>query len=217
MGFWDLFKKKQTKANSTPLGNSKEEIIKNAVMQMAQKSPSEHFATGAVFDIASQQHETLENIVRSGNATALLMFFADAYKTFCSNPGIVNFSPAMVNANLNDTNPNMWNADIFESKNGNMVAQCYMPIQNAELSARIIGIVLSEHGDGYYYCMLNKDENSASDVKRNKALFGSEKVGEVKGRGFELMHGFRDCITKDYDLDSSDYRKMSVEIMQGKR
>jgi hypothetical protein len=73
-----------------------------------------------------------------------------------------------------------------------------MPIQNDILVARVVGIIFSSKGDGYYYCMLNKDENVPATVNRNKAMLGVEKIGEVKGVGFELMHNFLECISKDF-------------------
>ena len=44
--------------------------------------------------------------------------------------------------------------------------------------------------------MLNKDEDTSSDVMQNKALNGIEKVGEVKGRGFDLMYDFLACMSR---------------------
>ncbi len=97
-----------------------------------------------------------------------------------------------------DTDYQEWNADIFQLENGDNVALCYIPIQNDELSARIIGIILNENGDGYYYCMLNKDENEPSAVFRNGGFSGLSLAGEVKGSVFELMNDFLNCIQEDF-------------------
>ena len=70
----------------------------------------------------------------------------------------------------------------------------------------MIGIILSDSGDGYYYCMLSKDKEASSAVKRNKAMFGVSQVGEVKGRGFELMENFLTCIKEDfYSSDAPEF------------
>ena len=46
--------------------------------------------------------------------------------------------------------------------------------------------------------MLNKDTDAESDGFRNKAWYSIERVGSVKGRGFELMNDFLACIKKDF-------------------
>ncbi len=160
--------------------------------------PSEVFASGAVFDIARQQREELTEIVRSGNAGILQKWFIDAYHLFCENPTVVNLPLAVASEEKNDACTAEMNADIFELPNGNRAALCFMPIQNDVHDARIIGIILSDTGDGYYYCMLKKDEAALSDVFRNKVRQDIEKVGEIKGRGFALMNSFLDCIKKDF-------------------
>ena len=81
------------------------------------------------------------------------------------------------------------------------MALLFMPIQNKDISARIVGIVFSENSDGYYYCMLNSDKNASSDVYRNKPMQGVHIIGNVNGVGFELMHRFLDCIVNDYYSD----------------
>jgi len=193
MGLFDLFRKKKTPA---PVQNSvsKEDIFKMILDQMGQKTPSEHFASGAIFDITRQNHDVFERIVRSNNPMELHSFFTKAYMLFCNNPQIVGFAPAMVDIHKNDTNPGMWNADTFTLDSGDAIALCYMPIKHETLEARIIGIVITGEGDRYYYCMLNKDTNNSSDVIQNKAMLGVEKVGEVKGTGFELMNSFLNVI-----------------------
>ena len=195
MGLFDLFRKKKvrttTKAN---MSNTKEDIMKQLLQNMMQKTPSEHFASGAVFDITRQNHDRFAQIVNSNDAIFLNNFFANAYVAFCDQPQIVGFTSSMVDVRQNDTNPGTWNADIVNISSGEKVALCFMPINNAKYSARIIGIVLGNSGDRYYYCMLNKDDNMFSDVIQNKAMFGIEKIGSVKGSGFELMNSFVECI-----------------------
>lgn len=193
MSFLDLLKKEKSQAPIQRIG-SKEDILKEFFEQMRQKTPSDHFVSGAVFDIVRQNHEAFERIVRDKNALDLQTFFAKAYMLFCDQPQIVGFTPAMVDRNKNDTDPRMWNADIFHFDSGESIALCFIPVQHDTLLARIVGIVLSDNGDRYYYCMLNKDTNAFSDVIQNKARLGIEKVGEVRGIGFELMNSFVDVI-----------------------
>ncbi|MBQ7253902.1 MAG: hypothetical protein IJS30_04430 [Bacteroidales bacterium] len=134
----------------------------------------------------------------SNDAMMLLRLFVNSYSLFLDNPQVVGFTPNMVNRNNNDTNPAMWNADIFQLQPGDYAALLFVPIQHNTLLARIIGIVFSDKGDGYYYCMLNKDEGTASDVFRNKSMLGIEKVGSVSGIGFQLMNSFLNCMKQDY-------------------
>lgn len=175
-------------------GDSKEEIYQDALQSSGEKSPSELFASGAVFDITRQNHDEFADVVNSLDAHSLLEFFTKAYITFCNQPQIVGFSSAMVDVEKNDTDYRMWNTDIVDLSSGGKIALCYMPIDCETHTARIIGIVLDENGDEYYYCMLDKDENAFSDVVQNKAMLGIQKIGEIKGRGFELMNNFIECI-----------------------
>ncbi len=195
MGFFDKFKKKTNITNGNT-SDSKDEIMKKVFQNIMQKAPSEHFASGAVFDIIRQNHEQFADVVNSNDALVLRNFFANAYITFCNQPQVVGFTPAIVDIRRNDTNPKTWNADIVMISEREKIALCFMPVNNSVFAARIIGIVVSDAGDRYYYCMLNKDENILSDVIRNKAMFGIEKIGSVKGLGFELMNSFVDCIRK---------------------
>ena len=73
-----------------------------------------------------------------------------------------------------------------------------MPIQHNTVEARIVGIIFSDKGDGYYYCMLNKGEDNVSGVIRNKAMLGIGRVGAISGLGFELMNSFLNCMKQDY-------------------
>lgn len=199
MGLFDLFKrKKRNNVASINASNSKEDIMKMILQNMSQKTPSENFASGAVFDITRQNHERFAYVVNSNDAMALKSFFANSYVTFCNQPQIVGFTPSMVDVRKNDTNPGTWNADIVNLPSGEKAALCFMPINNEELTARIIGIVLGNGGDRYYYCMLNKDENMLLDVIQNKAMLGIEKIGSIRGLGFDLMNSFVECIKSNY-------------------
>jgi len=212
MGLFDIFKKNPQPAASpaeekqkeiTPSAQiTKEDIFKAIFEQMAQQSPSKHFVQGSVFDIVRQQHSTFEQLVRNHDAMSVHMFFMNAYLSFCSDPSGAGFiNASALNVDKNDTDPRSWNTDIFDLQSGDVVALCYMPISDPTFDARMIGIVLGQRGDGYYYCNLNKDNSIGSDVMRNKAILGIEKAGEVNGRGFELMEAFLNCISNNYYND----------------
>lgn len=178
----------------TDAPSSRENILDQFFAEFAQQPPSELFASGAVFDIVRLNHETFEQVVQSSDAYALLQFFSAAYSLFCENPEVAGLPSGLFDRNNEDTNPAYWNADLCTLSNGDVAALCYMPVQSDSVEARIFGIVLSDQGDRYYYCMLGKDEDAYSDVMQNKALYGVEKVGEIKGSGFELMDAFLACM-----------------------
>ncbi len=202
MGLFDFLnrnsQKKSTNVQRNLSERPKEDMLKLFFEQQMQKAPSEHYASGSVFDISRQNRDMFLQTLQSTDCGSLLMLFVKAYFLFCNHPEVVGFTPDMVNTDNNDTDPRSWNADIFVLPDGDYAALLFMPIQHNTLMARIVGIVFSDNGDGYYYCMLNKDNKLFSEVFRNKAMFGIEKVGEVKGVGFELMHDFLDCIKHDY-------------------
>lgn len=177
--------------------NSRENLFKMIIEQETRKSPSEHFASGAVFDISRQNRNAFKQVL-SANDLSILELFVNSYMLFLNNPQIVGFTPVMVNKENNDTKPETWNADVFKLQSGDFAALLFMPIQHETLTARIVGIIFGEQGDGYYYCMLNKDGDVFSDVMRNKGMLGIETVGEIKGVGFEMMNSFLNCITNDF-------------------
>lgn len=205
MCLFNWFKKEKTgvkaTANNTNRSSgsvSKEDIFKMILEQQAQRTPSEHFASGAVFDISRQNREFFLEVLRSNNAMALKQLFAKSYMQFLQHPECVGFTSQMVNQNANDTNPAEWNADIFNLSNGTYAALLFMPVRNNSIAARIVGIIFGDKGDGYYYCMLNRNEKMPSSVYRNKAMLGISNIGEVKGLGFELMNSFLSIIKSDY-------------------
>ena len=166
---------------------------------LLKQPPSQRFASGAVFDLVRQHHRKFEEIIHSGNVLQLWKFFTEAYIFFCRNPQSVGFLPLNVTKENIDTDPRKWNADLFTLEHDCAAALCFIPITSDVYLARIIGIITGSKGDGYYYCMLKKDVNAFSDVIRNMAspcVFPT--VGTVKGRGFELMNSFLECIKADY-------------------
>lgn len=199
MGLFDFFKRKKEPSPKDNLQNkSKDEIYQMIFQGMAQESPSRHFVAGTVFDFARQNRSAIEYALKSGDLLRVQMLFINGYLKYLNDPRSMGGIPGIVDKEKNDTDPRGWNLSVKTLRNGDQAILLYMPIENARLSARIVGIVFGGRGDGYYYCMLNKDENMQSEVVRNKAMAGIETVGAVKGRGFELMESFVDCIRRDY-------------------
>ena len=179
-------------------GSSKDDIIRMILQQQAQRSPSDIFVSGTVFDISRSLRDMFLEALRSNNAFKLLNLFQQCYAFFLDHPEQAGAFPGTVNKGLNDTNPAVWNADIIPLLNGDLAALLFIPVQDGSIDARIVGIVFSDRGDGYYYCMLPKGESGAADVVRNKAIMGIETVGIVSRRGFELMDRFIACIRKNF-------------------
>lgn len=175
--------------------NKKEKLFEKL---LSQRSPSDLFASGTVFDISKFVRPDYLEALRSNNVMDLKQIFVKSFMLLMQHPEQVGLMPQMVNRNAIDTNPAEWNADILDLSNGAYAALLFMPVRNSNISARIVGIIFSDRGDGYYYCMLNNNAEMASTVYRNNAMMGIKKVGEVKGLGFELMNNFIDCIKSDY-------------------
>lgn len=193
---------------------TKEDLFRKILEQQSQKSPSEHFASGAVFDISQITRASFLKTAQSKDAIQMLKLFTDAYFLFLNKPEIVKFTSAMIDKEKNDTDPKTWNVDIVELQKGEYAVLLFMPIQNEMYSARIVGIVFSDNGDGYYYCMLNKNETTFSEVFRNKAFDGIEQIGVVKGSGFDLMNCFLECMKKNfYHFDAqTEESEISLQI-----
>ena len=198
MGLFDIFKRKKATQQINNAGTSKDDIFKSIFGEMSKQPPSKSFVSGTVFDYARLYRNIFAPAVSDNDIRLLHSFFIKGYDMYLNDPSSVGGIPMMVNKENNDTNPMMWNLSVKKLENGDNVFLCYMPVQNEIHSARIFSIILGANGDGYYYCMLDKDETQESDVIRNKAREGVETVGAVSGRGFELMNSFVDCITKNY-------------------
>ncbi len=163
-----------------------------------KRSISDRFASGAVFDLSKQKRDIFINVLKSNDAPALLKLFIQSYSFFVEHPDSVGIIPQMINKENNDTDPMLWNADIYTLPNGDKAALLFMRIQHETLLARIVGIIFSDDGDGYYYCMLNKNNNIPSKVSRNMAMLGIKEIGEVKGLGPELRNSFLNCISNEF-------------------
>lgn len=196
MSIFNFHKNKHNRKQET----TKEDIFKFILEQQRLKSPSEIFASGAIFDFSKTSRVSFVSAIQSENPTQLLYLFIQAYHLFLENPECAGLSASMINVNNNDTNVNSWCADTFSLASKDKAALLFMPItiNNNNLLARVVGIIFSDRGDGYYYCMLNKDHAMPSSVFCNKGIHGIEQIGEVNGLGFELMHSFFDCISKDF-------------------
>ncbi len=70
-------------------GEGTKEPMKIFYEVIAQQTPSERFASGAVFDISRIYRGQFEEIVLSSDALELWKFFASAYLVYCENPEIV--------------------------------------------------------------------------------------------------------------------------------
>lgn len=196
---FNFFKKSKKQKSVAPESNiRKDEIYQMLFEMMSMRAPSDQFVSGAVFDISRQYRDAFMQAIRSNDLMLLLKRFKDAYMLFLNNPQVVGSTPDMVKRDNDDTNPQDWNLDLFDLQSGDSAVLLFMPVQNETLTARIVGIIFSDKGDGYYYCMLNKNESIPSNVIRNKSIFGIEPVGEVSGIGFELMHDFLNCIEHDF-------------------
>lgn len=176
--------------------NNKNDMYKSLIEEYSKHSPSEKFALGGVFDISRLIREYYIDSCETNDVAGVHKHFINSYKLFLDNPEMIGISKALVNKDKSDTDPYMWNADIAHLSDGSHVALLYMPVQGGNITARLVGIIFGEKTDGYYYCMLNKE--GSSEVYRNKAFAGIEKIGEVSGSGLELMKAFQECISKEY-------------------
>ena len=180
---------------------TKEEFFKKYVEVNKKKAPSDIFASGAVFDLSRLVRMKFEEAFRENSLNSihsLYLLFVNSYFLFLEHPEVVKLPPYVIIRENEDTFPGDWEANHFQLDHGDHAALLFMPIQNETYEARIVGIIFSDKGDGYYYCRLYKDQARLSDVIRNMGLQGIHKVGEVNGRGFDLMHSFLDCIKRNY-------------------
>ena len=179
---------------------SKEEIVRleKFIEIQSRRTPSEVFVSGSLFDIYHLSRKYFEEVICSGDALELRTLFIKMYTMFLEKPQLVGVPPIAVNRNKEDTNPFTWNTDLYNLGNGDYAALLFMPIVNDIYAARIAGIIFSESGDGYYYCMVNKNSEIPSIVNRNMIMFGLETIGEVKGFGLPLMEDFLECIKANF-------------------
>ena len=208
MSIFDLFRKKPAKAGTPAparkdppdedLPFNKDALFQMVFREMAFLSPSSLFVSGPVFDIIRQKHEHFAQILRSRDVMGLQRFLIEAYLEFCREPGrFSSQAQSGLSIENSDTDPRRWNTDLMALPSGEPVALCYMPVQSDTSDAQILGVALGQEQDGCYFCTLAKDVSAPSDVMRSNGGSTVQKVGEVNGRGFELMNAFLAVIGAD--------------------
>ena len=172
---------------------------------LSEYPPSYYYAGGAVFDFVRIVHDEYEEVVRSSDLQklqTLSIFYYNSYNLLLDEPEMVCSLPGLIDPEKNDTDATQWNVDVIPMDGDDMASLCFMPVDSDLYEARVFGIVLGSKGDGYYFSMINKDENAASEVYRNKGYEGVEKIGEATGRGFDLMDSFMAVVNDDYYTES---------------
>ena len=175
------------------------------VQDISEYPPSYYYAGGAVFDFVRIVHDEYEEVVRSSDLQklqTLSIFYYNSYNLLLDEPEMVCSLPGLIDPEKNDTDATQWNVDVIPMDGDDMASLCFMPVDSDLYEARVFGIVLGSKGDGYYFSMINKDENAASEVYRNKGYEGVEKIGEATGRGFDLMDSFMAVVNDDYYTES---------------
>ena len=158
-----------------------------------------------MFDFVRIVHDEYEEVVRSSDLQklqTLSIFYYNSYNLLLDEPEMVCSLPGLIDPEKNDTDATQWNVDVIPMDGDDMASLCFMPVDSDLYEARVFGIVLGSKGDGYYFSMINKDENAASEVYRNKGYEGVEKIGEATGRGFDLMDSFMAVVNDDYYTES---------------
>ena len=172
---------------------------------LSEYPPSYYYAGGAVFDFVRIVHDEYEEAVRSSDLQklqTLSMFYYNSYNLLLDEPELMCSFPGLIDPEKNDTDATQWNVDVIPMDGDDRASLCYMPVDSDLYEARVFGIVLGNKGDRYYFSMIDKDENAASEVYRNKGYEGVEKIGEVTGRGFDLMDSFMTVVNDDYYTES---------------
>ena len=172
---------------------------------LSEYPPSYYYAGGAVFDFVRIVHDEYEEVVRSSDLQklqTLSIFYYNSYNLLLDEPEMVCSLPGLIDPEKNDTDATQWNVDVISMDGDDRASLCYMPVDSDLYEARVFGIVLGNKGDRYYFSMINKDENAASEVYRNKGYEGVEKIGEATGRGFDLMDSFMAVVNDDYYTES---------------
>ena len=165
---------------------------------LGRRPASEVFSSGAVFELSRLYRDHFLKALQASDDRKLFNLFRALYSLFLDQPEIAGFTEAMINKKNEDTDPLKWVVSCA-SVPGGSVALCRMPIQNKLLSARLVGIIFSDSGDGYYSCMLNKNGSVPSEIIRNNGSLPSANAGAVTGTDSEVMSRFLDCIRKQWN------------------
>lgn len=173
-------------------------IPKEALMDVLGKPPaSKVYASGAVFELSRRYRDHFLKALRAEDTGKLSELFRATYALFMDQPETVGLSAAMFNRKSEDTDPKKWEVSCDALPDGSRIALCHMPVRDAQLSARLVGIVFSDAGDRYYSCMLNRDRKKPSEVVRNMGKIPHEKAGVIRGNDPEPVKAFLDCIRED--------------------
>ncbi|MBR5095293.1 MAG: hypothetical protein IK095_09365 [Oscillospiraceae bacterium] len=166
--------------------------LRELFAMMERDFPSLRFASEELFRSVSRERESFAQSVRACDVMGAHRAFVRYYLAYCQKLGV---------RGTGDTDPRRWNSDIVSLRPGEPAALCYMPVEDGAHAAEIVGVVIGQRGDGSYFCALKQDESEPSPVMRNEDQRTVRKVGEVRGRGFELMNAFVTCIRNDYYAD----------------
>ena len=173
-------------------------IPKEALMDVLGKPPaSKVYASGAVFELSHRYRDHFLKALRAEDTGKLSELFRATYALFMDQPETVGLSAAMFNRKSEDTDPKKWEVSCASLPDGSRIALCRMPVRDAQLTARLAGIVFSDAGDRYYSCMLNRDRNKPSEVVRNMGKIPHEKAGVIRGNETEPLKAFLECIRED--------------------
>ncbi|MCR5339064.1 MAG: SseB family protein [Lachnospiraceae bacterium] len=188
-----------------------EEDTKNVILQTEMykylRGPaSEQFAAGSMFDFCKKWRESFMRALMTNDVYALSDLFRRAYALYLDDPGKVGLSYVRIKKENDDTDPENWNVNIECIQGTDFVVMLYMPVNSDEIRARLSGIIFGEKGDGYYFVMLDKDEENFSDMYRNNGLSGITKTHRVRGSGEDLIQRFL------YFMKKSHYRLYDINL-----
>ena len=173
-------------------------IPTEALMDVLGKpTASKVYASGVAFELSRQYRDHFLKALQASDAGKLSELFRATYTLFIDQPETVGLNAAMFNKKSEDTDPKKWEVSCSSLQDGSQIALCCMPVRDAALSARLVGIVFSNSGDRFYSCMLNKDKNKPSEVVRNMGKIPHEKAGVINGNDPDPMNCFLNCIRKD--------------------
>ncbi len=165
-----------------------------ALMDVLGKRPaSEVYASRAVFDLSHLYRDHFMKALRTSDSRKLSELFRATYTLFLDQPEVVGITHEMINRKNEDTDPVKWEVRCAAMPDGTPAALCCIPVQSKTVFARLTGIVFSDSGDEYYFCMMGKDEKTPSEVMRNNGTM-PVKTGEIRGTDPEIMDRFLECI-----------------------
>lgn len=175
-------------------------IPTEALMDVLGKPPaSKVYASGVVFELSRQYRDHFLKALQASDTGKVSELFRATYALFIDQPETVGLNAAMFNKKSEDTDPKKWEASCSSMPDGSPVALCCMPVRDAALKARLVGIVFSDSGDRYYSCMLNRDTGKPSEVVRNMGKIPHEKAGIISGNDPDPVNCFLNCIREDCD------------------